>query len=219
VNWTSETLNITNAGATSVGFIGQVVWFNDYTTQPTRWLEVGDTAGTNKLEQPNDPYSLNYRWERWWYWVDGLTDGVHYHEWAIQQAPADHVERQWMIQWDTAVSAWGVDLCNPVGSCTRKATVTTWRPPSTMTQQQLITGLEVAWPVMNANSNSDVFQDSRVLQRDANYNWAAWPNSTVIQIDAGCSVYQRTPNNFCLNGIYASVNPPPYDNWRNNKPY
>jgi hypothetical protein len=210
-------LNIGQEAAHAGSWIAQAVWFDDLSPglpATGEWLELGDTAGTHLLTNPSRPDLAN-QWERWWYWVDGYTDGSHYHEYGIQQAPVgDGVLRTWIIQWDGSVSGWGIYECEN-GTCYKKNTDTLlWRDPTTMTKQELTLGSEVNYFGMNYNTNSNVFMAQNMWMREANGSWPGWSGNVQVQIDAGCSTY---PTHFCLNGSW-NAPAPPYTNWRNNKP-
>ena len=213
--WTSEALNIAQVPAQGGSWISQGLWFNNIgSPNPGSYLEIGDTAGTgndflvNGVQRPN-------QWERWWYWVDGYTDGTHYHAYGIKSAPNDGLPRTWIIQYDSVYANWGLWVCEN-SICDRWGSVPNWTLPSQQTNQEVVAGMEVNYYGMNTNTNSNVFQDGTLRIREPDgVTWSAnWPNSQV-QIDAGCG--SGYPTNYCLNGIW--LDPAnPGNNWRNNKP-
>jgi len=201
--WASNALNISQDGATSGGFIEQAIWFYDTGGSEARWLEMGDTAGTGQMQGHEDA------WERWWFWVDRTTST--YIEHGIDVSLNDGLWRFYIIQWDGASNGWGLYICP--GACIREGS-TPWIAPTSMGNQTEIIGLESQNRMLNTNTNSAPVQVSGIRYRSTlNGMWSAWPGAN-WQIDAGCSQYLT---NYCLNGIWLS-GPPPYDNWRNNKP-
>jgi len=205
--WSSVDLNISNDAAISGNFIAQVVWFfGDCGTPCPNWLEIGDTAGTGQIQGNTD------KWERWWYWVDRTTPT--YIEHGIGVAANDGLSRTYIIQWEPTENQWGVYICP--GACIREGS-SVWRSPGSMGQQTEETGLEVSTDVNNTNSNSALMIDSALQTRAySNHQWSGWSsNAANAEIDAGCGF--GYPTNYCLNGIW-NAGPPPYDNWRNNKP-
>jgi hypothetical protein len=209
--WASNTLNISNDAARSGNFIAQAIWFFDGNCGATcpHWLEIGDTAGTGRMENHQ-----NF-WERWWYWVDGSNgpDVPYYREHGIDISPNDGVSRTYIIQWEPTELVWGLYICP--GSCIREGSAP-WVSPASMGSQFEEVGLEVSRDILNTNSNSAIFLDSRMMTRQYQGGWGGWSSSSVnVQIDAGCGF--GYPSNYCLNGIWNQT-PPPYDNWRNDKP-
>lgn len=208
-SWASNALNISNDSALAGEFIAQAVWFYDLGSTDQHWLEIGDTAGSGKIDGHQ-----NY-WERWWYWVDGSNYPTTYIEHGISTSPNDGATRTYIIQWEASESQWAVYICSG-GTCTREG-ATPWISPSAMGSQFEETGLEVSVDDNNLNSNSPVFQDAGIQSRTFYYEtWSSWDGNNVSwEIAAGCGF--GYPTNFCLNGSW-NAGPPPYDNWRNNKP-
>lgn len=203
--WLSAPLNISEDAAHAGGFSARVLWFNDLDT--LKWLEVGDTAGTGRID------AHQFSWERWWYWVDGTAPT--YIEHGIAPSPNDNSSHTYFIQWDGAAAGWGIYICTP-SVCTKEGSAT-WVPPTSIPHQSVATGLEVTGSAMNMNANAANVVVTRMNTRQVSDGlWYGLPGASA-EINSGCGSPAIYPANYCLNGSFNAPTPP-WDNWTHNKP-
>jgi hypothetical protein len=204
--WTSLALNIAQCTAApqtpgcpnptaEPGFIAQALWYYELTPF-FGYIEIGDSGG---LAYGNPRVG---HWERWWYWVDGENDVVS----PIQLSPSDGSLHYYEVQWV------GGDRWEAYLDFNYKGAVINFDPPSSMTDWEPETGLEVHWNAFSpvGVTNSSTFEDDAMQVRQVTCcQWINFPGGT-NQVDSACPYVSP-----CLNGVYGG---PGYNGWRNNKP-
>lgn len=196
VEFPSVALNIAQAAANNGEWIGENLILRDRQSSPflTTFLEVGDSGGGGFIPGHTG------EWSRMWYWVDGSSGG--YSENFIQYSPADAANRSYGMQWESSQTAWVIYIA---GSA--KATVTTWRNPTTTADMRQFTGMEInnGGRALDASKNSPLFGNKNQQWRDLTNIWHGW-DLVWTQVDSPCGTAPT-----CLQGWWSGV-------WNNAKP-